>query len=70
MKILVVHNNYRSDQPSGEDQAVDQEVGLLEDAGHQVETFERHNDDISSMSTAQRAALPIRVTWNVRSALS
>lgn len=66
MKILVVHNNYRSDQPSGEDQAVDQEVGLLEDAGHQVETFERHNDDISSMSTAQRAALPIRVTWNGR----
>ncbi|MFN2496641.1 MAG: glycosyltransferase [Pseudonocardiaceae bacterium] len=64
MRVLVVHNRYRSEQPSGEDRVVDQEVSLLADAGHQVSTFERRSDDIAAMSLLGKAAIPFRVPWN------
>ena len=64
LRILVVHNRYRSGQPSGEDRVVDQECELLRAAGHQVERFERRSDDISSMSLLNRALVPLRVPWN------
>ena len=72
LRILVVHNRYRSGQPSGEDRVVDQECELLRAAGHQVERFERRSDDISSMSLLERALVPVRVPWNssVRDELS
>src|SRR5437867_2360481 len=34
LRILVVHNRYRSDQPSGENRVVDQEIELLTRIGH------------------------------------
>ena len=64
MKILVVHNRYRSTSPGGEDRVVDQERDALLAAGHTVERFERFNDDIESWSLAQRAAIPAQVVWN------
>ncbi|MEU6641081.1 glycosyltransferase family 4 protein [Saccharomonospora sp. NPDC046836] len=64
MRILVVHNRYRSGQPSGEDRVVDQEIALLTDAGHEVTTFLRHSDDIAGLPLAARAAVPLRVPWN------
>lgn len=64
MRILVVHNRYRSEQPSGENQVVDQETALLADAGHQVTAFERCSDEIAGMSPLRRAAVPLRVPWN------
>ena len=64
MHVLVVHNRYRSGQPSGEDSVVDQEVALLADAGHRVGLFERRSDDIASMSLLGKAAVPLRVPWN------
>ncbi|GAB3453074.1 glycosyltransferase family 4 protein [Actinophytocola sediminis] len=64
MRVLVVHNRYRSGQPSGENAVVDQEVALLADAGHQVSRFERHSDDIASMSLPAKASVPLRVPWN------
>ena len=72
LRVLVVHNRYRSDQPSGEDRVVDQETALLAEAGHQVSTFERRSDDIASMSMLGKAAIPFRVPWNpaVRSELA
>lgn len=72
MKVLVVHNRYRSEQPSGEDRVVDQETALLSDAGHHVSTFERRSDDIAAMSLLEKAAVPLRVPWNpgVRSDLA
>ena len=33
MKVLICHNRYRSNSPSGENQAVDNEVLLLREAG-------------------------------------
>ncbi|HVV14396.1 glycosyltransferase [Amycolatopsis sp.] len=64
MKVLVVHNRYRSEQPSGENNVVDQEVELLAGAGHDVRLFERRSDDIASMSLLERATVPLRVPWN------
>ncbi|GAB3008763.1 glycosyltransferase family 4 protein [Amycolatopsis acidiphila] len=64
MKVLVVHNRYRSEQPSGENNVVDQEVGLLRSAGHDVRLFERRSDDIASMSFVGKATVPLRVPWN------
>lgn len=66
MKVLVVHNRYRSEQPSGENNVVDQEVALLEGAGHQVGVFERRSDDIAAMSLPRKATVPLRVPWNTR----
>jgi glycosyltransferase involved in cell wall biosynthesis len=72
MRILVVHNRYRTEQPSGEDNVVDQEVALLRDAGHHVDRFERRSDDIAGMSLPRKALVPLGVPWNpaARSALA
>ncbi|MEU6235130.1 glycosyltransferase [Kitasatospora sp. NPDC047058] len=64
MHILVVHNRYASAQPSGENKVVDQEVGLLREAGHRVELFERRSDDIAARSLPGKAAVPLLVPWN------
>ncbi|SHL22021.1 Glycosyltransferase involved in cell wall bisynthesis [Pseudonocardia thermophila] len=64
MKILVVHNRYRSGHPSGEDRVVDQERALLAAAGHDVDLFGRASDDIARMPLPQKALVPLRVPWN------
>lgn len=64
MRVLVVHNRYRSEQPSGEDRVVDQETALLADGGHRVSLFERRSDDIAAMSLPRKAAVPLRVPYN------
>lgn len=64
LRVLVVHNRYRSEQPSGEDTVVDQEVALLREAGHRVDRFERRSDDIADMSLPRKALVPLGVPWN------
>ena len=64
MKILTVHNRYRSAAPSGENRVVDQESAALAERGHDVELFERHSDDIDGWSWRAKLALPGRVIWN------
>jgi glycosyltransferase involved in cell wall biosynthesis len=64
LRVLVVHNRYRSEQPSGENNVVDQEVALLADGGHDVSLFERRSDDIAAMSLPAKVAVPLRVPWN------
>ena len=64
MRVLVVHNRYRSEQPSGENTVVDREVELLRGAGHRVEVFERRSDDIAGRSLPGKAAVPLLVPWN------
>lgn len=64
LRVLVVHNRYRSGQPSGEDRVVDREVALLAGAGHVVDRFERRSDDIAAMPLPRRAAVPLLVPWN------
>jgi glycosyltransferase involved in cell wall biosynthesis len=64
VRILIVHNRYRSESPSGEDRVVDQEGVALAAAGHDVDRFERLSDDIDSWSVARKASVPARVIWS------
>jgi glycosyltransferase involved in cell wall biosynthesis len=67
VKVLVVHNRYRSAYPSGEDRVVDAESDLLARAGCQVVRFERCSDDIDAMGLVRRALVPAGVVWSRRS---
>jgi glycosyltransferase involved in cell wall biosynthesis len=64
LKVLLVHNRYRSSSPSGEDRVVDQEAKALADVGCRVERFGRSNDVIADLGLAQRLMIPPRVAWN------
>lgn len=64
MRILVVHNRYRSSSPGGEDRVVDQEHAALVGAGHEVQRFERSNDEIAGFSLARKAVVPAAVVWS------
>lgn len=64
MRVLVVHNRYRSSSPSGEDRVVDQEHDVLVSAGHDVRRFERHSDEIAGFPALKKAAVPVQVVWN------
>ena len=64
MKILVVHNRYRSSAPGGEDRVVDQEEEVLREVGHEVRRLGRSNDDIGGFPIAQMALLPAGAAWN------
>lgn len=64
LRVLIVHNRYRSAMPSGEDRVVDQEMSLLAEAGHHVSSFEKRSDDITSMSAVDKLRLPLQVPWN------
>ena len=60
MRIAVVHSYYSSRQPSGENIAVDAQVTLLRDAGHEVSLVARHSD-----ARQQDRLYPIKAGWTV-----
>ena len=64
MKILVVHNRYRSSAPSGENRVVDTERDALTARGHEVIRFERDSDEIEQWPALRKTALPARVVWS------
>jgi glycosyltransferase involved in cell wall biosynthesis len=64
LRVVVVHNRYRSANPSGENLVVEQEAQLLRAAGHRVVPYERASDDIAAGSLARRALVPARVVWS------
>lgn len=59
MRILLVHNRYRSGMPSGENHVVDEEHRALAEAGHDVVRFERSNDEIPALPLRRKALLPV-----------
>jgi glycosyltransferase involved in cell wall biosynthesis len=61
MKILVAHSFYQ--QPGGEDQVVAAEGDLLRGSGHEVVTFHRRNEEITSYGGLQTAALAASTVW-------
>jgi glycosyltransferase involved in cell wall biosynthesis len=61
VKVLVVHNRYQ--HAGGEDVVVEQECHMLRNAGHEVITYLRSNDEIKSFSRLQRLALIPRTVW-------
>jgi glycosyltransferase involved in cell wall biosynthesis len=69
MRVLVVHNRYRSDNPSGENAVVDLEIELLRSAGVEVEAFQRSSDDLQALPTRDRlslAASPVHSRTSVK----
>ena len=68
MRILLVHNFYRSGAPSGENRVVEQDLEQLRAAGHDVELHAVTSDEIDGSSRLAKATLPGRVVWSPRSA--
>jgi glycosyltransferase involved in cell wall biosynthesis len=64
MRVLVVHNRYRSGQPSGENAVADEEAGFLAAAGCEVSRLTVESDEIATWSRARKATLPARVVWS------
>ena len=64
MRVLQVHNRYRSSSPGGEDRVVDQERAALSEHGHVVSAFERRNDDIDEYSRMRRAMVAGQAVWS------
>jgi glycosyltransferase involved in cell wall biosynthesis len=58
----MVHNYYQ--QPGGEDESAEQEISLLQQHGHTVHLFSRHNNEINSYSPIQKTLLFFKPTWS------
>ena len=68
MRILLVHNFYRSSIPSGENIVFRAESQLLRDHGYEVEEFTRSNDEELDAPLRTRAEAALLMPWNPRSA--
>ena len=69
MRVLVAHNRYRAELPSGENRAVDLEIEALRTAGAHVIPYLRSSDEIETMSRPQKlraAASPLYSARAVR----
>src|SRR5215469_7947037 len=64
MRILLVHNRYRSGTPSGENRVVDQEGQALAALGHEVRRFGRSSDEIEQWSIVKKESVPVRMVWS------
>jgi glycosyltransferase involved in cell wall biosynthesis len=64
MRILVVHNRYRSAQPSGENAAVDDAVEQLRSAGVTVHTAMITSDGIAGRTPLGLVGTAARVSWS------
>lgn len=63
-KVLIVHNYYQI--PGGEDTVVENEKRLLEEHGHEVVLYTRHNSELKTMSKVQKLLLPFSTIFNIR----
>lgn len=63
-KVLLVHNYYQI--PGGEDTVVANEKKLLEDHGHEVVLYTRHNSEMKDMNFARKLLLPFSTVFNLR----
>jgi glycosyltransferase involved in cell wall biosynthesis len=64
LKVVIAHNRYRSELPSGENTIVDLEMAQLAEAGVTVLPFLRSSDDIPSLSLLEKALLPLAPIWS------
>lgn len=67
MRVLLVHNEYQSDAPSGESSVFAAEKVLLESRGNRVIVFQRFNDEIKSFSPWRRVSLLWETAWSAES---
>ena len=64
MRVLFLHNYYRSSAPSGEDAVADNERKILEDNGVDVVAYEKFNDEIDEHSLVDRVKLGLNCAWS------
>ena len=64
MRILLVHNFYKSSAPSGEDIVFRQERDLLQSSGFEVVTYERHSDEIDEGSLSALTGTAVSAAWS------
>jgi glycosyltransferase involved in cell wall biosynthesis len=64
LRVLVVHNRYRSSMPSGENDVVDTEVAALRELGHDVRSYQRASDEIDTLRVTERISLPVRAIYS------
>lgn len=60
VRIAVVHSVYSSQQPSGENRVVEDQIRALREAGHDVAVIERRTEDLQSQVT-----YPVRTAFRV-----
>lgn len=65
MRILVLHNRYRSGDTSGENRVVRDETALLREAGHEVVSWEPEPD---VETPTERARAAVDAVWSGRAA--
>lgn len=63
-KVLQIHNYYQL--PGGEDTVVANEKRLLEENGHQVIQYTRHNSELNNLNMMQKLLLPFSTVFNLR----
>lgn len=64
MRVVIAHNYYGSDSPSGENIVFENEVELLRSRGHLVETFIRSNDQILNQGLLGKAIGGMSAMWS------
>lgn len=64
LRVLLVHNRYRSDTPSGENRVVEEEAEQLRQLGHDVVEFTRDSDDLTA-SASRRALAAVGPVYSV-----
>ena len=67
MRVLMVHDYYDSSSPSGEGRSFEEEAELLKQFGHDVLTYEVHNDEIRQYNSLQKVRLGWETIWSSRS---
>ena len=64
MKILLVHNFYRSEIASGENEVFKAEKKILKEKGHIIEEYIRHSDEIKSKNLYSKLKVGLSIAWN------
>ena len=60
MRVVIVHNRYRSAQPSGENRVVEADMAALEAEGVDVFPFIRDSDEIDGFTAIGKAGVAVR----------
>jgi glycosyltransferase involved in cell wall biosynthesis len=68
MRLLLVHNFYRSENPSGENAVFEMEKRMLESLGHEVRNLQRRSDELAKQGAWGKAKGALVTPWNFSSA--
>jgi glycosyltransferase involved in cell wall biosynthesis len=70
LRVVVVHNRYRSAQPSGENRVVDDQIAMLRNAGVEVIPYIRDSDEIDRFTAVGKLGVGVRTIASPTDALA